>query len=438
MPSTMLSLKRMQDDDVVWRLFRATNASVVIAILDSHLGGMVRRLPVAELVGLVDIDLQELRLRTSLELPLTAGEYCEQWRSDGYLVRRPVSQARQETYELSSGATTVISFAKRLIQPHRTATQSRLNTIINQISSLAREVPDDFVNVRDGFEMINKSLHAQIINGEAGYRDVLDDVFSGVDRISQSPYGRSFKGFFSLLRDSDLTEAVQDDIEAILDSDFAKPLEADERRFLRELLGSFLEQSLEVNATMTAFARGLRRFVLNQDYQRDRMLKRQIDQALGAAQQMLERYPANQRLGSTLDLTAADVAPVSRWTLTNPAESRAAALCATLAFNPGTMTIEQLRELARETEIDFHELARDVSRCLDQARAAGGMAVSLAQVLEECPASQGAASVIGLMVLATEQGRPCEGSELLHWQTKAGAWRQASVGRLEFYKDVSL
>lgn len=486
----MIRLQEMQADQVVWKLLRAKNAPAVIAILDAHLGGSIRRLPVSEFINLVEADLEELRFRANMEFNRSAQAYCEQWRADGYLVRRPVAQARQETYELSAGAVSAIQIAKRLIKPYRIATQSRLNTIINQINnlalatdlneesrrallleernrideqlrqldegtlevldehkaieqvydilSLAKEIPDDFVKVRDDFELINKSLHAKIINYEEGHRDVLEEIFSGVDQISQSASGRSFKGFYTLLRDVNLTETLQDNIDSLLDSAFTESLAPDERRFLRELLNNFVEQSQEVNTTMTSFARGLRRFVQNQDYQHDRTLKQQLDMALGKSHTVMDICSPTIKLEFSLDLTSVRSTPVSRLVLKNPAESRAVTVESIEAVKSEMVTIEQLRELARQTEIDFEELVQNVNHCLAYARESRQACVSVGDVLKNSPATQGVASLVGLIELALDQGHRGDGFELVQWQVKTGGWRFANIERLEFFGEVRL
>ncbi|MDR0501597.1 MAG: DUF3375 domain-containing protein [Coriobacteriales bacterium] len=524
-------LLRLQGDQVAWKLLRAKNAPAIIAILDTHLGGNPRRLPVAELVSLVEADLEELRFLTNLEFNRSAQAYCDVWRADGYLVRRPVAQTRQETYELSGGALSAISFAKRLLQPHRNATQSRLNTIIEQVASLAlatsyneehrraalleerrkideqlalldngkleilesdqaserlsdilnlsQGIPDDFVRVRDDFEAINKELHARIINYEDGHQDILENIFNGVDEISQSVAGRSFRGFYSLLRDNALTEMVQDNIDAILDRDFAEELSADDRRFLRGLIRNFAISSQEVNTVMTSFARALRRFVQSQEYQQDRILRQHIDKTLVKAHSLIESLPDIKALGEPLYLTGISLQPLSRWKLDNPSEQRAAPIQEMDVAQTNVLSIAELRELARETEIDFSELVENVNKALaaavreaeaareaaapkaearrvaEAAREAAAPkaeamrevannakcfipSVSVADVLERFGASQGVASVVGLLVLAVEQGRSKEQTELVRWQTKQGDDRFAHVEKWEFYRKVKL
>lgn len=496
MISTAIALQNLKDDNIAWKLLRSKRAPMIIAILDSHFTGNVRRIPVPEFINLVDVDLDDLRFRTDIEITKSAQAFCEKWRSDGYLVRRPVVQSRQETYELSSGALMAIDYAKRLMQPHRTATQSRLGIIIDQISSLAlatdenedrrrqalleereridrqlaaldrgqvevldtakalektkdivslaREIPTDFAHVRNDFEQINRSLYDTIINYEPGHQNILEDIFDGVDEISQSTSGQSFKGFYSLLRDSEMTEALQADIDAILDCDFAGQLDAEERRFLRGLLQGFVDQSQEVNGVMTSFAHGLRRFVQSQNYQQERVLKQQLDRALGRAHRMAERYPCSLRMDESLDLTSVQIMPVSRWKLKNPAETQAAAAERLPVAASETISFEQLRAITRQTEIDFDELVRNVNGSLEKRRAEHreqGRAVApvtVADVLEAHPATQGLASIVGLVALAMDQGTTLEGSETLRWTTEDGRRFYTSLPNLAFTKEVAL
>jgi len=488
-----IALRNLQDDHVAWKLLRAKNAPAIIAILDAHLGGDTRRRTVAEFTSLVEGDLEDLRIRANFELERSAQAYCDQWRADGYLVRRPLLQSRQETYELSTGSFTAIRFARQMIQPHQAVTQSRLNTIVSQIqslalatnadedtrraalleerarideeltaldageiqtlepaqaleqtreiASLARELPGDFARVRDDFELINKRIYATIVNYDEGYRDVLKDIFDGVDQISQSASGQSFKGFYSLLRDADLSETVQDDIDAILDTPFADELSGEERAFLRSLMRMLLDRSQEANSVMTSFARGLRRFVQNQDYQRERILKQKIDHALGEAQKVLERYPHNPRVGTPLDLTSVSIAPVSRWKLKNPAAAQALPI-EEAEENPSvSLSIEELRALARETEIDFPELVENINDTLAEVFARKDTSATISDVLQAHPATQGIASVIGLMVLALDQGRCAESGEPdehVEWVSDEGVRREATIQRFEFFREVSL
>ena len=486
--SSFQDIGALAQDSAAWRLMRATNAPFVIAVLNEHLGGTQRRLPVAELVSLVEADIEELRFRTGMEFTRSAQAYCEQWRVDGYLIRRPVARTRQETYELSPDAAAVIRFVTSLLKPRRSATQSRLDTIVSRISklaletdenlehrraalmeerarideqlaqletgsldpidadraleqvediiSLAQEIPEDFLHVRADFERISQRLHASIVNGDDESEDILEDVFAGVDRIGQSPSGRSFKGFYQLLSDQELTDGVQDAIDAILDRDFANDLPADERRFLRSLLRDFRVQSQETQAVLTGFAYALQRFVQSQSYQQDRLLKQQLDRTLGMVHDVFAAQPVTRKADVPFARTAIGIRPISRLKLRHPADSRTEPLELAETEAAPVMTYEQLREAMRESEIDFAELTANVNRVIAGQRRG---APSVGEVLDAFPATQGVASVVGLLSLAMEQGRarPDAEPETVRWITKEGRPRRARVQTLEFYQEVS-
>jgi hypothetical protein len=101
------------------------------------------------------------------------------------------------------------------------------------------------------------------------------------------------------------------------------------------------------------------------------------------------------------------------------------------------MAIADLREQVREVEIDFDELVSNVNACLEMALERGEGVVSVAEVLDSHPATQGVASVVGLMMLADEQGRRVEGVEYVSWTMPGGAPRRAAIERYEFMQEVA-
>lgn len=488
--SDSLSYRSIQQDNIAWKLLHAQNAPFIIAILDEHLGGDVSRRTVAEMTELVEFDLEDLRERI-LEMPLSraAKDYLEQWRHEGYLIRKPNPGTRQETYELSGGALAAIGFVKGLARPHRTATKSRLGIIFDQISSLAiemdtddekrrdallaerqriddklrsldegvyeaisetearekaleiielaREIPQDFASVSAEFERISKNLFAKLISYDDDRNDMLADVFAGVDHISQSPEGQSFRGFYELLQNSEESERLYDQIEVLLAADFSQGMSNEQRHYLRNLIRMLLQQSRAVNETMTDLARSLRRFVQSQSFQEDRVLKRLLDQSLSLATTLTETHSPGTVLPLELELTSTRVDPVSRMTMRDPAdETLPEALEMELQSGETSMSLEELREQIRDVEIDFEELIGNVNTSLATALENGTGKASVGSVLEAHPATQGVASVIGLMMLADEQGRRCDGYERVSWQAVDGTWQQATIENYEFIQEV--
>ncbi len=489
--SDTLALLTLQRDATAWHLLRAQTSPLAIAVLGRHLSGETSRLPVHELVSLVEDDLEELKERApQLEFKRSAQAYCEQWRKDGYLIRKPAAEGRSETYELSGGALAAIAFATSLAKPHRAVTKSRLGMIIGQLNSLAiaadtdrsrkraaliaereridaqielidrgeeeildekqaleqardilsvaQEIPRDFANVSADFERISKSIYSQLIAYEEGYEDTLEDIFAGVDQIDLSPSGQSFRGFYELLRNAEATEGLQDNIDTVLDAAFSAQLEPSERRFLRRLIRMLLDQSREVNDGKTDLARGLRRFVQSRSFQQERALKRILDQALARASSITAFTRPGEGTQVELELSSTRIDPVSRLSFYRTGDSHAQPIEATAEQVAQPMTLEQLRSIVRTTEIDYAELISNVNAVYTQRAQASADAPSIADVLAAHPATQGAASVVGLILLAMQQGS-CKGDEreTVAWMSTSGVRKCSSIPLFRFTKEVS-
>ena len=475
-----LRLRRLVDEDAALRLFRADNAPVALALLTKHLGEGERRLPADELYERVDEDLEELR-GAGFELTGNAQYYVTQWRNAGFLVRRSSSDSREETLELSSHALQAVRFVQELETPVVAATESRLTNLSNQIRQLAidtdpqsqrrlerlqeqrreidkqiaairagedspmpqeraterlqdildqtRAVPDDFARVREQFEALNADLREQILESDATQSKVLDDIFRGVDFIAESDAGRTFKAFTYLILDPEISGAFEGDVNAVLDRPFARPLSVNERVMLRNFIATLKELTSEIQEVTTTFARGLRRYVQSQDYQRDRVMRKQIQTALQKAMAVSEVVKPYEGIGIDLPMTRAEMSHLSGIRLYDPEEYDAAK---PIVINDNTVVdLEEIRALARLTEIDFGELIDNVNKVLD-----GQETASVGEVLQAFPASQGVASVAGLLSLAATQGTTEPDTEELSWQGTDSITRTANVVTHRFVKKV--
>ncbi|WP_022887104.1 DUF3375 domain-containing protein [Glaciibacter superstes] len=471
------ALKSLVETDATWRLLRADNAPVIAALLSEHLGGENRRLPAAELYELIDHDLDALRAH-GFDLPQVAQSYCAEWRKAGFLTRRPAEEARGETFELAPGALGAIRFVEQLAAPRQTLTESRLSSIAAQLGQLAvdtdpdatrrleqlhaqrdridaqierinageldtldparalervrdilaqaEEIPSDFARVRERFENLNRELRARIVESDDTQRVVLDEVFRGVNLIAESDEGRSFDGFSALVLDPAVGAAFDDDISRVLGRDFTAQLTSSDRRFLRRFIGTLKENSGEIHDVITAFARGLRRYVQSQDYQRDRVLRGLLRESLGAGVDASNHIKPYRPTGLHLELSGMPLASVGAIQLHDPADLDASAPIAEHVAE--VADLEALRALARETEIDFTELTAHVNDLLATAAHC-----TVGEVLERYPASQGVASVVGLLVLAATQGTSGEtsdtelSSETVRWRGTDDIGRAATI-----------
>ena len=478
--SAALRLQRLVSTDAALALLRAEHAPIVVTLLSRHLGGEVRRRPAEEFIDLVDADLDALRAH--FDLPQTGKAYAAAWRAAGWLVRRPAADARAETVELSPEALRGIRIFEQIEQPRATATESRLMTIRDQVQRLAIEtdpdgtrrrealereraaidaqiqaigegrfepldplrakervaeilrlaedVPYDFQRVRFRFDQLNHELMASLLDSDESQRTVLEDIFRGVDLIEQTDEGLTFAAFSALVLDAERSEAFEGDIESLLDRELGDAMSTAERRFLRTFLRTLKLGSHEIHGVLAEFARGLRRYVQSQDLQRDRVLQRSIRGALATALQAAQQVKPFHPSGLELPLTSVELSSVGALSFHDPSEF--AIDEHVVAHEPGLADLEQLRALARDTEIDFEELTAVVNeRLLDSA------AVTVGRLLSDWRATQGVASVVGFMTLAMRHGRvSTDETETLVWPGIDGTARSAIVRSHSFVERI--
>lgn len=478
---TALAGRRIAAEHPAWVLLRAQHGPAAVALLGEHLAGDVRRRPAPELFELMDRDLVELR-EQGFDMPSSGRVYCDAWRSDGILIRRSVEGTREETYELSDGALVAIRFVMQLLTPRSSVTQSRLTIILERLHdlavatdpraasrlaalraqraridaeiervaagdyevlpvdraveqvqdvlALAEELPADFARVRAEMEQINRSLRARLVEDVESRGTVLDDVFRGVDHLAESDAGRSFQGFFTLILDNEQVAAFEDDVDAVLGRPVATALEPGQARTLRRLLPALQDASGEIHDVMTAFSRSLRRFVQTDELTEHREVQRLLQEAQRDAAQLGGRVQPFTRTGLTLSLTSVGIDTVAALALHNPAENRTAQ--DVVAVESTDVDWAELVAHARASEIDLAELRAHVNETIDRTGPA-----SIADVVAAHPATQGLASVVGLLVLADEHAVPLDGTEMVRWTSPTGAIARAGrVPRRLFMEGV--
>jgi len=478
----MLALERTLRDDVSWRLLRTDNAPLILAMLTTHLGGDERRLPAAELYARIDADLDDLRA-LGQDLPLTAQRYCADWRKADFLVRRPSPDAREETFELSPAAAAAARIVTDLEAPRSRATESRLMSIASQLSRLATdtdpdasrrlrelqadrdridaamerisrgevevlsadraqerladilaqasEVPTDFARVRAEFDELNRVLRQEVIDSDASHRHVLDEVFRGVDLIEESGAGRTFRAFSQLLLDEELGAAFDDDVERIVEQPFARQLPAAQRRLLRRFLRTLKQDNADINRALTGFARGLRRYVQSQEFQRDRELRNLLRASISAgvaAAHVVRPWASTER---AIDLPSVGMSSVGALSLYDPADDLPVVV-SVVENEPEALDLEALRAITRQTEIDFAELTANVNSAVEALGRA-----SIGEVLARTPATQGVASVAGLLALAAATFTADDGrAETVSWSGLDDVARTAAIPHRVFERTI--
>lgn len=474
-------MRALLQEHPAWVLLRSRNAAAAVVLLDRNLGSSRRRLPVEQLATRIDDDLPELR-RAGFELPYSGYFYVSEWIDEGVLARRRAPQTTgepgTETVELSDGALLAIRFVTRLSRPHPAVTPSRLGTVLDSLHSLAAEadpdpevrlaslleqraaldarierarrgdgaalppdaaverareilalagdIPADLARVRTELERTDGELRRRLLESDGSRDTFLDDVYRGVDHLAESEAGRGLVAFRDLLRQTQRT--AQDDVGRVLDTVRLAPGEA---AALRRLLPTLQDAADELTDTMTVLRRALQRMVRSGELPAERALRR----LLGAAQDAALAAASDVAPGTELRLAlpVGTVAPRSAGGLVphNPGGEDAEAPPAAPALPPRVVSLTALRAMARDSEIDVDELRGQVN---ERVEAVGRATV--ASVLAAHHATQGAASVVGLLTLAEQHGVATGEREDVSWQSSRDVPRRAVLPQHYFEERV--
>lgn len=466
-------------DEPVWKLLAADNGPAVLALLHSNLYEKERTLPASILLERLERDLEDFRASGHV-MEKAPQYYVAQWLQSGYLVRRYPTGASEEEYELSVAAVEAVRFIAALVKPHSAATESRLSVVVGALSNLARDTDADrekrvqrllaeraridaeivrirsgevrvlqeasaierardiitladqlmadFRRVRDEFERLNRQFRQQILDEGESRGAVLNQVFSGFDLIADSEAGRTFSAFWNLLTDSEQTAALDEALREVLERQFFGSLEAQERRFLRQLPNALLDQGGTVHEVFQHLARSLKNFVSSREYLEQRRLNEVLKQAQRAALEIKDTVSVQQPLEFIMDLTSARIQSLSQWSLYDPQ----------LQQGPGTITegegialdLQTIGELVAKSEINFRALKEQIRELLNETEHA-----SIGDVLMRFPATQGLGTVVGLVALGSRFGRMAEGEESVAWVGEDQIARRARIPKLYFLKE---
>lgn len=472
--------KRLRGESA-WKLLATGNAPVTLALLATHLLDKDRRLPSSILHERINRELELLRAHGE-DFPQTAQQYITQWLSAGFLERSYEPHASEEVYELSAGAAQAIRFIRSLDEKRTIATESRLSMVIQQLAQLAEqtepdpdlridhllkerqridaeietirsgkfeildevrakerarelialadELANDFLQVRNSFQTLNRKFRESIMESEGSRGDVLESLFAGVDVIAESEEGRTFRAFWRLLTDPEQSLELEDALDQIVTRDFAKSLERHERRFLLRLTSVLLERGGDVHEVLHQFARGLKQFVQSREYQEQKRINKLLKQAQRKALNIKDEVTPAKEIGYTLNLTSSRISSLSRLRLRDPSLDEVDSNIQ--LAEEAEISLESISELVAQSEIDFRALKHHIKMLLEQRKQ-----ISIAEILDAYPAEQGFGSIVGYVSLGSRFGIVSKTREAVAWRGMDGQQRRATLPRIYFLQERS-
>lgn len=464
----------------MWKLLAAIRGPVIAALLGNVLLQEEKVLPASTLEERLTRDLEALQTQ-GYEVPPSAATFVRECIDLGWLSRRLAPGASEEELTLTADAANAVRFVMGAMQPRRSATESHLATVINQLQRLAEEtdgdrrsrleslieqrdriereiervnnghistLPDDralerarhiiflveelvadFRQVRDEFERLNRHLRATLMDHEGSRGHVLEKLFSGVDLIGDSDAGRTFQAFWRLLNDYEQSAILDDAVDALNTRSFARSLGDNDRRMLRNLTSVLLKEGSTVHEVQQSFARGLKHFVQSREFMENRRMHQLLGIAQRTAVQVKDDLRTTASIGFTLTSTGARVASAAQWGLLDP-DMRMSDTPMEKVLE-GELSIEDISAMVRRSEIDLRTLKHNILALLEDRDV-----VSLSDLLENFDVDQGLGSVVGYLSLAVKHGQlfdspPCS----VEWTGADGVRRRATTPTVFFRRE---
>lgn len=460
--SHALGFSRFRRESPMMALLRSDHLPVVLAVVAQYFpqGALAR--PAHEIYVLLDEGLRQLR-GDGFNLPRGPQDYVGDWVRSGWLVRRPGTVRTGETLEPSEDVLAVLDALQRWDSPHRSVSASRIESLSLALQTLAQEsdpdagrrlgelerqreeierrieathrgefevlaptqitermadildlaasIPADFARVRHELGDLNRQLRRQLLDPEDSRGEVLEEIFRGVDLIGDSDAGRSFNSFFDVLLDRERTALIDRWIAEVLGREETQEVPEHLRVGLHRLFRDMEEAAYEVSQEMTGLARSLRHYVTTEEFAENRrmiqLLRATRHSAAAAAQE--GSVSALNQMETPLVRIGMQLRSVAAMRLRNPGEERVDDV--PRQVEEVELDAEVLLEQIRASEIDFEELEEAVEAAL-----AARPVATIAQVLELTPATQGLASVVGLLYLAMSRGVPTGHAQTVQWE----------------------
>lgn len=462
-------------------LLRSENLPVVLAVVQQYFpqGQMAR--PAHEVYTLLDEDLRQLR-GEGFSLPKGPQDYTRDWVNSKWLVRRPGTSRTGETLEPSEDVLSVLDALQRWDNPHRSVSASRIESLSQALQTLALEsdpdvgkrlaelererdeidrrieathrgefavlspvqieervadildqaasIPADFARVRHELGDLNRQLRRQLLDPEDSRGDVLEEIFRGVDVISSSDAGRSFTGFFEVLLDRERSVLLDRWITEVLGREEAKEIPEELRVGLHRVFRDMEEASYDVSQEMTGLARSLRHYVTTEEFAESRRMVQLLRETRHAAAEAAQdgSVQALNQLDTPLVRIGMQLRSVAAMRLRNPGEERVEETPEKL--DEVELDAADLMEQIRASEIDFEELEEAVAAALAEQPSA-----TIKDVLDLTPATQGLASVVGLLYLAMSQGASTGRAQVVTWEDKGRVFR-ARISGWQFQREA--
>ncbi len=458
----------------------ADHAPLVVSFLHQvYILPNVRTLSLAEIVSLLDDTLYSLREIAGNDLyPKEAREYIEDWASDerGWLRKYYPLESDEPHLDLTPTTEKAIEWLLSLEQRQFVGTESRLLTIFEllrqmtdgsetdpeirirelerrkslldaeilrirggdvalmdetalrerflQVDGIARGLLSDFREVEQNFRTLDREVRERIATWEGAKGALLHEIFGERDAISDSDQGKSFQAFWDFLMSPSRQEELSSLLEAAFSLEAVKTLRPD-RRLLR-IHYDWLEAGDVAQRTVARLSEQFRRFLDDQTWLENRRILELIRNVEKKAISVRGTPPEKDFM--TLSEPSCEIVLSMDRSLYRPTvrpQFPDRILTSGEEAIPSDLLFEQVY-------VDKGKLSGRISAALASRRS-----VSLCEILDAYPLTQGLAEVVVYLSLVAENPKASideERSWPVFWTDPEGVVRKATLPEILFFR----
>ena len=463
-----------------WRLLQADSAPLIISFLfRAFIVTNQRAIAAEELATRLDDYLHHLRESTGENrFPRKGKDYLNDWASgeQGYLRKYyPAASVGDEPlFDLTPSTEKVIEWLASFEQKQFVGTESRLLTVFRLLTEIAQETETDpqlrinrleqekaelereiarlksgqllphdptrvkekflqaedtarqlladFRQVEENFRALDRGVREKITTSHSAKGQMLDDIFSEQDAITESDQGRSFKAFWSWL----MSPASQDELQQALGKVLALPevqsLQHDE--LLGRIRFRLLEAGDKVNSTCAMLVEQLRHYLADQAWLENRRIM-EIVREIEQSAIVIRQSPPPEKIFTTLSPYRPDIElPMSRG-----------------LFRPSLRPV--INEVPEQGEAEFDASALYDQHYVDERELKARIRfalqdrkqISLAELVEQYPLDKGLSEVVAYLHIASESDHALvnrESQQVIVWQDSPGQQKQAEMPEVIF------
>ena len=476
------ALDHLRRSHPAWRLLRSDHAALVASFLNRvFIAPNERVLAQSDLAEALEDELYAIRERSGADaFPKAALDYLNDWASPekGWLRKFYRQDSDEPQFDLTPATEKAIAWLASLTERSFVGTESRLLTLFEllrqmsegtetdpgarieelqkrraaldveieraqdgditllddtalkdrfqQFMQLARDLLTDFREVEQNFRVLDRRVREHIALWEGSKGELLEDIMSERDAISDSDQGRSFRAFWDFLMSSARQEELTLLLERVLALPVVAELNPDTRT--RRVHYDWLEAGEHTQRTVAQLSQQLRHFLDDQAWIENRRIMDILHGIESKALALRDSAPAGNVM-HIADTAAGVTLPMERPLYTPPVRP----VIEDVDLESGDGDVDA-SALFSPVVVDKSRLVRHIQRTLQDRSQ-----VTLHELCELEPLQQGLAELVAYLELSCDAFETVvdeHSVETVSWQgTTAGGvpvLRRARVPRVIF------